>query len=154
MDEHIISLFVLIAGYIIGLGAVTVIDLHGFLGRKSKYWTRATISAHKVTKPLIWIGTLLNLIGTVWFYSLYGVNTISILHWIIISLLMLNGLFLTFHVSPLLLLKEKEGRSEELLPTNLQHKIMISFIVSFFGWWGSLLLFSYYVVSLLRLYVL
>ncbi len=37
MFEQVVSLFILIAGYIIGLGAVTVIDLHGFLGRKSSY---------------------------------------------------------------------------------------------------------------------
>jgi len=55
----ILGLFLFIAGFIIGLGAVTVIDLHGFLGRKSSYWTEATIRTHKVTKPLIWIGILL-----------------------------------------------------------------------------------------------
>ena len=37
--NDIIGLFLLIAGFIIGLGAVTVIDLHGFLGRTSSYWT-------------------------------------------------------------------------------------------------------------------
>jgi hypothetical protein len=37
----IIGLFVCIAGFVLGLGAVTVIDLHGFLGRKSSYWTEA-----------------------------------------------------------------------------------------------------------------
>jgi len=31
----IIGLFIFLSGFIIGLGAVTVIDLHGFLGRKS-----------------------------------------------------------------------------------------------------------------------
>ena len=46
-----IGLFIFIAGFIIGLGAVTVIDIHGFLGRKSAYWTEATIRTHKVTKP-------------------------------------------------------------------------------------------------------
>lgn len=33
------SIFITIAGFVIGLGAVTVVDLHGFLGRRSSYWT-------------------------------------------------------------------------------------------------------------------
>ena len=37
-----ISLLVSFIGLIIGLGAVTVIDVHGFKGRKSPYWTEAT----------------------------------------------------------------------------------------------------------------
>ncbi len=46
-----------------GLGAVTVIDLHGFLGRTSSYWTEATIRTHKITKPLIWKGMFLAILG-------------------------------------------------------------------------------------------
>ncbi len=48
-----IGLFCLIAGFVIGLGAVTVVDIHGFLGRTSAYWTEATTRTHKVTKPMI-----------------------------------------------------------------------------------------------------
>ncbi len=55
----ILSILLIFAGLIVGLGAVTVIDLHGFLGRKSPYWAEATTRAHHVTKPLIWLGTLL-----------------------------------------------------------------------------------------------
>lgn len=126
-----------VVGFIIGLGAVTVIDIHGFLGQKSEYWTEATTRAHKVTKPMIWIGTLLLLIGVMLSYS--G-NTLLI-QLGIMFLLILNGLFLTFSVSPYLLKKESEGRSRELLPKSWQIKIIISFIFSFIGWWGSLLIF-------------
>lgn len=63
-----VGLFVLIAGFIIGLGAVTVIDIHGFLGRKSAYWTEATTRTHKVTKPLIWIGIFLTIAGGMLLY--------------------------------------------------------------------------------------
>jgi hypothetical protein len=52
----ILGVFLFIAGFIVGLGAITVIDIHGFLGQKSSYWTEATTRTHKVTKPLIWIG--------------------------------------------------------------------------------------------------
>ena len=38
MNIDFLGLFICIAGFVVGLGAVTVIDIHGFLGRKSKYW--------------------------------------------------------------------------------------------------------------------
>lgn len=63
MNLDLLGLFVMLAGFVIGLGAVTVIDLHGFLGRKSAYWTLATTRTHKVTKPLIWLGMSLAVIG-------------------------------------------------------------------------------------------
>lgn len=143
-----ISLFISIAGYVIGLGAVTVIDLHGFLGRKSEYWTLATIRTHKITKPLIWIGTLLVLIGGILFYQNNKFSYIQTYQLLIISILILNGLFLSFRVSPFLLKREAENKSSELLPQALQNKIMVSFFISFFGWWTSLLLLVLYLVNI------
>uniref|UniRef100_A0A7C4M356 DUF2269 family protein n=1 Tax=candidate division CPR3 bacterium TaxID=2268181 RepID=A0A7C4M356_UNCC3 len=134
-----IGLFILIAGYIIGLGAVTVIDLHGFLGRNSPYWTEATIRTHKITKPLIWAGTVLSIIGAFIFYE----TPFIYYHLIIFFFLVLNGLFLSFVVSPYLIKKEKQGKSKELLPMSFQYKITASFLVSFAGWWGSLLILIY-----------
>ena len=134
-----ITIFVTIAGFIIGLGAVTVIDLHGFLGRKSAYWTEATIRTHKVTKPLIWIGIFLVASGT--FIS--GLNklipSIDFLFRIgIIFLMILNGCFLSFVISPELLKREREGREKELLPKIMQNKITVSFFISIILWWGLL----------------
>lgn len=137
-----LGLFIFIAGYIIGLGAVTVIDLHGLLGRKSSYWTEATIRTHKVTKPLIWAGTILSVIGAIIFYE----PPFLYYHLGIFSILILNGLFLSFVVSPFLLKREKEGKSKELLPMSFQYKITASFLVSFSGWWGSLLILTYYLL--------
>lgn len=134
--ENFISLFLIISGYIIGLGAVTVIDTLGFLGRKSSYWTETTIRAHKVTKPLIWLGTFLLLIGSYFYQNL---NPYLIYFYIV---LVLNGIFLSFYVSPILLDRENKGKQKELLPSSLQIKITISFIISFLTWWGSLLLFT------------
>ena len=65
----ILGLFIFMSGFVIGLGAVTVIDIHGFLGRKSSYWTEATTRTHKVTKPLIWGGNLPCNIGWIYFLS-------------------------------------------------------------------------------------
>ena len=68
--NDIMGIFLFITGFVIGLGAVTVIDLHGFLGRTSSYWTEATIRTHNVTKPLIWIGISLAILGDTIYPSL------------------------------------------------------------------------------------
>ena len=141
-----IGLFLLLAGFVIGLGAVTVIDIHGFLGRKSSYWSEATTRTHKVTKPLIWLGILLTILGGLLFYRHSLFIGIPVLHALIVGVLVFNGLFLTFAVSPYLLKKEKEGKAKELLSQSWQRKIMISFIISGLGWWTGLLLLVYYLL--------
>lgn len=144
----IIGLFFFISGFIIGLGAVTVIDLHGFLGRKSSYWTEATIRTHKITKPLIWTGMFLAIIGGIITYRNIGLTGTALIHTFLAVILILNGCFLSFYVSPQLLKREKEGRSRELLPKDLQIKIAISFIISVIGWWSSLFFLIWYIVVL------
>ena len=137
-----LSLFILVAGFIIGLGAVTVIDLHGFLGRKSEYWTLATTRTHKVTKPLIWIGMFLVALGVTLLYRIHFLSYFEMnIMMDIVGMLVVNGFFLSFVISPYLLAKEKEGKSSELLPQVMQNKIIFSFIVSFLGWWSLVLLF-------------
>lgn len=135
------------AGFVVGLGAVTVIDIHGFLGRKSSYWTEATIRTHKVTKPLIWTGIILATIGGFIFYRNEVLVGAPLWHLMLAGFLVLNGLFLSFVVSPFLLKQEKEGRSTELLPAHLQRKIIFSFIISFVGWWSALLILAWYVIK-------
>ncbi len=142
-----LGLFIFIAGLIIALGAVTVIDIHGFLGRNSSYWTESTIRTHKVTKPLIWIGTFLTLIGGVVFYSQNYITWIPVIQLFMILILVINGAFLSFYISPYLLKKEKEKRSGELLPRKIQKYITISFIVSFTTWWSFVFLFVWYLLN-------
>lgn len=144
---NFIGLFILIAGFIIGLGAVIVIDIHGFLGRKSSYWTEATIRTHKITKPLIWLGIVLVIIGGFIFYRNESLSIIPLYHAVIACVLILNGIFLSFYVSPFLLKQEHEGRQGELLPTSLQNKIIVSLIISDLGWWGGLGLLVYYLIN-------
>jgi len=142
------GLFLLIAGLIIGQGAVIVIDWHGFLARKSSYWTLATTRTHKITKPLIWLGLFLVFGGSLLFYR----NDFNLLwpklHFFLLGLLIVNGLFLSFKVSPFLLKREKEGRADQILPTNWQNKITVSFILSFLGWWTSVLGLVWYLLVL------
>lgn len=150
MEESIlnfIGLFILFVGYVIGLGAVTVIDIHGFLGRKSSYWTEATTRTHKVTKPMIWVGTILATIGGIIYF--YNVPFVEIPFYLacIVVVLILNGIFLSFSVSPFLLAREREGKSAELLPKSWQNKIMVSLIISDLGWWGSLFIVVWYITQ-------
>jgi L-asparagine transporter-like permease len=136
----ILGLFLHLAGFVFGLGAVTVIDIHGFLGRKSTYWTEATTRTHKVTKPLIWVGLTLSIIGAAIFHRAQDWTAIVKIQAIIAFVLVLNGLFLSFSVSPFMLKREKEGKSGEILPMSWQQRITVAFIISFIGWWGCLLL--------------
>jgi hypothetical protein len=134
-----ISIFITIAGFVIGLGAVTVIDIHGFLGRTSPYWTEATIRTHKVTKPLIWLGMMLVILGTYLLHSDGALSALVYQNILLVELIMiLNGCLLSFVVSPFLLAREREGRARELLPKSLQYKIAASFVISFASWWGLL----------------
>jgi hypothetical protein len=135
-----IGLFILLTGFIIGLGAVTVIDIHGFLGRKSSYWTQATIRTHKVTKPLIWLGIVLAILGGIIVFRGESFEGSPALLSSIAVVLILNGCFLSFKVSPFLLKREKEGKETELLPQSLQKKIVISMLLSDLGWWSALIL--------------
>lgn len=142
-----ISLFITFAGFIVGLGAVTVIDLHGFLGRKSGYWTQATIRTHKVTKPLIWFGMVLALAGSTALYWQDGLTSLHGVQLIIAVVLILNGCFLSFWISPRLLERERQGKDQELLPKNWQIAITGSFIISFLGWWSEVVLLCWYLLN-------
>lgn len=138
-----IGLFVMLAGFIIGLGAVTVIDVHGFLGRRSSYWTEATTRAHKVTKPLIWLGFALAFAGGFIVYRDAGFSGLPLWQFWIGVLLVVNGCYLSFWVSPFLLRREREGRAGELLPRQWQIGVAVSFVISFIGWWTEVALLAW-----------
>jgi hypothetical protein len=141
MDTSFLSLLadgLMLAAFTIGLGAVTVVDIHGFLGRNSTYWTEATTRTHKVTKPLIWLGSIFLALGSL---LQYGAS------WqlLVVAILILNGLFLTFGVSKFLLKREREGRAAELLPKAWQQAITCSFLISAAGWWGSFVAYLFHI---------
>lgn len=146
MILNFVGLFMLLMGFIIGLGAVTVIDIHGFLGRKSKYWTEATTRTHKVTKPMIWVGIVLCLTGGFIFFRNEAYSLVPIYLLGIAMVLILNGLFLSFRVSPYIIQREKKGKDGELLPKYWQNKIMISLIISDLGWWFGLFILVFYII--------
>lgn len=147
MLTDFIGLFFLLAGFVIGLGAVTVIDLHGFLGRKSRYWTEATTRTHKVTKPMIWAGISLAILGGGIFFRNEPFSGIPAYLSLIALVLIANGFFLSFRVSPYLLQKEKAGKADELLPKTWQRKIVVSLLFSDLGWWSALAIVAYSLVT-------
>lgn len=130
-------LFFHIIGIIIGLGAVTVIDVMGFISRKNKKSTQTTIQAHHTTKPLIWIGTILVALSWIFILLEEGFTDINITKSIILIILIFNGSFLSFHISPSL---DKLADKNILLPLTLQIKITISIVISFIGWWSFVIL--------------
>lgn len=130
-------LFFHIAGIIIGLGAVTVIDFMGFISRKDKKWTQTTIQAHHVTKPLIWIGTILVVLSWIFILFQEGFTNINSIKTIILIILIFNGSFLSFHISSRL---DKLAGKNVLLPKALQNSIAVSMIISFIGWWSFVIL--------------
>ncbi len=130
-------LFFHLAGIVIGLGAVTVIDTMGFFSRNSKKKTQDTIAAHHTTKPLIWLGTLIILITWILILFNQGFNLINEIKTILLGIMILNGCFLSFVISPAL---DKLIGKKVLLPFGIQVKIAISLVISFISWWSFVIL--------------
>jgi hypothetical protein len=142
------GLFLFLAGLILGLGGVTVIDFHAFFGRKSEYWTEATTRTHKITKPLIWLGFLMAVAGGFVLHRESGFTGVALFQAAIAAILFINALYLTLRVSPMLLRKERRGRAQALLSRRQQRPIFLSFFISFFGWWSEALLFVWYLLMM------
>ena len=98
-------------------------------------------------RPLIWLGVFLVIVGGLIFYRAESFSHIPRWHAMLAALIVLNGCFLSFKVSPYLKNREKEGRSNEILPATWQRKTIASLVVSVFSWWGSLLLLVLYLVG-------
>ncbi|MCA9478348.1 MAG: hypothetical protein KC535_04325 [Nanoarchaeota archaeon] len=124
-------------GIILMVGSVSVIDIFGFVARKSKQWTYNTIEAHYITKPLIWIGASITTITWIVLLMKIPFTTPALIKTMIIPLLLLNGSFLSFHISPKL---SKRRGKRSLLPQSLQKKIGISFLISIVLNWSFVFL--------------
>lgn len=139
---EIFPIFITIVGFILGLGAVMVLDIEGYLGRTSTYWAEATIRSHKIIKYFIWIGIAFVSVGGVMMKNLYIMSFPEFSLWTNITLILLaNGVFLSFFIGPELVKIEKAGLAEKLLPKHLEYKVLANFLLSFIGWWSLLFLF-------------
>lgn len=147
---QLLALFLTLAGYCVGLGAVTVIDFHAWLGRTSCYWKEASTRTHKVTKPLIWTGLILAVIGSTLLYAPEGWTWNTVLQAGIAAVLIANGLYLSLAVSPRLLQQERQGRADQLLDARLQRIIFWSFTLSWICWWSEAALFTWFLFRHMR----
>ena len=140
MTMQELAAIVWMAGFVIGLGAVTVIECVGYLGQRSSYWNEATIRTHKVTKPLIWLGLFIAVLGGGWYYTLVPAPGVMTVHLALLVAMVINGLWLTFWISPRLLERERQGRAKELLPKSWKVGVTLSFFISIITWWTALAL--------------
>jgi len=129
--------FLHIAGIIIMVGSVAIIDVFGFVARNSKKWTYNTIEAHHITKPMIWLGGAITI--TTWLLILTEIefDLYAKLKTAIIPLLLINGAFLSFYISPKL---DKQRGEMKLLPMSMQRKIAVSFMISLILNWSFVFL--------------
>ena len=139
----------ILLGFIVGLGATTVIDCISLLGARSAHWTQTAIRAHKVTKPLIISGAILKTMGEVHLYLLIDYPLFHLEVWLN-SILLINACLLVFWASPYLLRKEKQNQDLEILPVSFLRIVIPSFIVSFVVWWTSFALFALTLIYLIQ----
>ncbi|MFZ2682028.1 MAG: hypothetical protein WAZ14_02975 [Patescibacteria group bacterium] len=137
MQLAMLSSYLWLAGFVIGLGAVSVIETLGWLGQRSTYWTETTIRTHKVTKPLIWFGLTLATVGAVWHFVQFGLSPVAYVLLGLGAVMIVNGSWLTFWLSPRLLELERQGQAKRLLPKTWKRWITLSFCVSIVTWWSA-----------------
>ncbi len=136
----LIGLFLLLSGLIIGLGAVTVADMLGMLGKKSPYWCEVFVKTHPVTKALVWLGIFAGILGALIFYREKGLYGAAILQLIIFIPLLLNALYFSLRLNPALeKLIEKPGK-KITMPPKLQQKVTASQVISVLTWWSEVFL--------------
>lgn len=140
---HFLPLLFIIAGFVVGLGSVTVMDVQGFLARDSVYWSDTVIRTHRVAKPMSWAGMILLFLGSV---SLYTGFTLAIQLFLII-LLIVNNLFLSLAASPFFIRHEKGSESNKPISSDWVWRMVLNFLLASVAWWGSVFLFIVFIVN-------
>lgn len=129
-----IALFIHVISFIIGFGAVIVIDAFGLLWLIKRVKLATVNTVANVTQILIWLGwTGLVLSGSV---LLYHKGFIDNLTWIKLSFVLmlgLNGLFLHSIKKSM----ERLGSPEEL-PKIIMFRTALASTISQLGWWGAI----------------
>ncbi len=139
------GIILIIMGFIFGLGSVTVIDIHGFLAQRSHYWTQATTRSHKITKPLIWSGIFMVLVGHMILFVNGSMSEQEFLsRFAIIAIMIINGIYLSFFISPYLIKREQQHKDSQFLSPGMRIGIFASFFTSLICWWGLLVIFFDY----------
>jgi hypothetical protein len=141
-----LGLLLIISGLGLGLGASTVMDVFGVLGRESEYWTVRAISTDKVAVPLMWIGVVLATVGGIMFNRNQGLSGVVLYQAIVWVVLIANGSFFTFYIIPRVYPIEHKPEGERLIPRGLVLKILPAFAISICSWWASVILLVWHLV--------
>jgi hypothetical protein len=129
-----IAIFIHIISFIIGFGAVIVIDTFGLLWllKKTKLATVNTVA--DVTEKLIWVGWFgLILSGTVLLLEKGFIDNLTWIKLFFVAMLGVNGLFLHSIKKSM----ERLGNPEEL-PKSIMFRTGLASSISQLGWWGAL----------------
>ncbi|MDQ3014640.1 MAG: hypothetical protein M3Q73_02160 [bacterium] len=129
-----IALFIHVISFIIGFGAVIVIDTFGslWLIKRVKLATVNTVA--NVTEKLIWLGwSGLVLSGSVLLYHKGFIDNLTWIKLFFVLMLGLNGLFLHSIKKSM----ERLGTPEEL-PKIIMFRTALASAISQLGWWGAI----------------
>jgi hypothetical protein len=132
-------LFLVLTGLIIGLGSISLMDVLGLRGRRSRYWTETAIRVSRVSRPLTWAGIGLIIIGWLMLYRA-GITGVGTIQEFFLLVIILNGAYLSLVVTPKLQALEVGGRVRRRLPAALERRLIIHFAVSFVAWWSEVAL--------------
>lgn len=125
-----------LAGVILGLGAATTILLLGVLSLRKHYWFHILNGTDKVTIPMLWVGALFLTIALILGHiSGFEFHIPLSLKAFFLTLLTINGSYLTFKFAPVIRRLENDGKSTFLtLPMPHQVLIFIAGGIAGFSW--------------------
>ncbi|OGZ46954.1 MAG: hypothetical protein A3J54_01955 [Candidatus Ryanbacteria bacterium RIFCSPHIGHO2_02_FULL_45_13b] len=129
-----IFLAVHLASLIVGMGAVVVIDVFGFLWLFKKIKTTFIIRVAHITQRLIWIGWAGLVLSGIGLIILKGyIDNLTMIKLYFVALIGANGIFL--HT----IKKALENLSDRTaMPSWLMFRIGFATILSQIGWWSAI----------------
>ncbi len=131
-----ILLFIHVTSFIVGFGAVIVIDMFGSLWILKKVKLSQVNFVAGITQRLIWVGwTGLVLSGIGLILHKGYVDNLTMIKLFFVALLGLNGLFLHFIKKS----TEHIGDNDEM-PALARFRITLASAISQMGWWGAIII--------------
>lgn len=136
---YLIVLFLHVISFIVGFGAVIVIDTFGLVWLLK--WWGVDLSLLKkvagITQRLIWLGWVgLVVTGAVLLYMKGVVSGLTQLKVFLVLMVGINGVFMHFIKKSLEALPEAANN----VPRNIIFRISLASFISQLGWWGATLI--------------
>ena len=144
--QDLAGIWLSLVGLIIALGGISLLDVMALLARKSKYWTETIIRAHKVSKWINWAGLGLVTLGVNLLMHESGAGGVLVIIEFLLLVIAANALYMSLHLSPELMRRERAGKAAQLLPKSFQRKAIIAYSISFTCWWSLVALFGWYLI--------